>query len=53
MKETGMASFNKISIHFIWGLQVYKYCELQLTIGPSRNTGPEVWLQLDNVVTKV
>ena len=47
-----MASLSKISILFIWG-QTYKYCELQLTIRPSTNTGPEVCLQLDNVVTKV
>ena len=52
MKEIGMVSFSEISIHFIWG-STYNYCELQLTIRPSRNTGPEVWLQLDYVVTKV
>ena len=45
-----MTSFSMISIHFI---STYKYCELQLNIGPSTDTGPEVWLQLNYVVTKV
>ena len=46
-----MASF-KISILFYME-STYKYCELQSTIRPSRDTGPEMWLQLDYLVTKV
>ena len=50
MQEIGMASFSQISILFIWG-QPISICEFQLTISPSRNTGSEVWLQLDYMVT--
>ena len=45
MKETGMTS----SVRQV----TYQHCGLQLTIGPSRNTAPEVWLQLDYVITEV
>ena len=51
MKDTGMASF-KISILFIWG-QPISIVNCNQPFWPSRDTGPEMWLQLDYLVTKV
>ena len=51
MKETGMVS--SVGLAFMFYRVKLSVLSLAIYHWTPRNTGPEVWLQFDHVVTKV